>query len=495
MALRGTTTINEIDDAFNIQDTDNLVDISFEEEQLTYVTRELYNDDNAYASTQSESSMSSDLIVVIAEIGVIVIIFLVFYFLKSGRNGRENESQANLSVMSSESYTMGSAGSTENSSIASPRSVTPSAAYCWNPTKRRSRSLSASPMRPVKSRSRSITPPISIMRKGSRYGSRSLSPPTQRARSMRRQTSLGSDTSDDNISYTEPTQSRANYKNRRGRSEIITSQDKAKFRVPKFRRGRAVEFEEDEDIDGDYELMESGRGPKKFSRGRSLGSKGFPFKTNLDEDDDYEIKEKRKGPSFLKRIKSKGRGEWKRSRSEAYTSSLPQNDRRQDLSLRRTKSKVRTHLKRQNARSMSFYKKMNERAALTFKQGDLEEASQLYEENVAIQREELGPKNPITLNTIADFALVLKKQGHAMEARPLFKEAINGFREAMGPIHGSTLSVIANYASFLKDQRRYKDAMALYDEAVNGAKITFGPHHPTTLKYIDKLEMMQMRDY
>jgi serine/threonine protein kinase/Flp pilus assembly protein TadD len=162
-------------------------------------------------------------------------------------------------------------------------------------------------------------------------------------------------------------------------------------------------------------------------------------------------------------------------------------------------------------------------AVLRFRQGRLDEARRLHEQNLEIQRATIGPEDPDTLKTINNLGNVLMAQGRYQDARqlleatlpvarrvlgsderPLFnptmilaraysglgmydearklnEELVAAMRRTLGPEHMTTMIAENNLATVLKQQGHLDDARKLYEETVDVKRRTLGPEHPSTL--------------
>jgi tetratricopeptide (TPR) repeat protein len=67
--------------------------------------------------------------------------------------------------------------------------------------------------------------------------------------------------------------------------------------------------------------------------------------------------------------------------------------------------------------------------------GDLETATNLFTEALAIRESELGADHPWVANTRNNLANVLLANGRPLEAETLFRRAIDGWSASLGPEH------------------------------------------------------------
>jgi CHAT domain-containing protein/tetratricopeptide (TPR) repeat protein len=126
--------------------------------------------------------------------------------------------------------------------------------------------------------------------------------------------------------------------------------------------------------------------------------------------------------------------------------------------------------------------------ALLYKaQGRYGEAEPLYLEALRAQREELGPHHPDTLTSLNNLAILYHAQGRYGEAEPMHREVLQGRRQVLGPRHPQTLVTLSNLALLYKAQGRYGEAEPLSQEALQAQREVLGPRHPDTLLSLNNL--------
>ncbi|MEH6826684.1 CHAT domain-containing tetratricopeptide repeat protein [Parasphingorhabdus sp.] len=113
--------------------------------------------------------------------------------------------------------------------------------------------------------------------------------------------------------------------------------------------------------------------------------------------------------------------------------------------------------------------------------GKLREAESLFAIELNLTREILGEKHPDTLDSLINYASILKALGRFSDAEPLLAEALQLRRELLGPVHPLTLISLNNYALVLENLGRSAEAEPLYAEALRLNRETVGEKHPSTI--------------
>lgn len=109
------------------------------------------------------------------------------------------------------------------------------------------------------------------------------------------------------------------------------------------------------------------------------------------------------------------------------------------------------------------------------------DAEPLYAEALRLRRELLGPVHRLTLISLNNYALVVENLGRSAEAEPLYAEALRLNRETVGEKHPSTITSLNNYAGVLENLGRDVEAEPLYAEALRLNLEVLGDKHPDTL--------------
>ena len=119
-------------------------------------------------------------------------------------------------------------------------------------------------------------------------------------------------------------------------------------------------------------------------------------------------------------------------------------------------------------------------------QGKYTEAEQLSLRALNGREIVLGMEHPDTLTSISHLAWVLGNRGKYDEAERLNRRALEG-RKEWGPLLEDTLTSVNNLAGILTSRARYREAEELQRRALNGRHETLGPLHPETLTSIEDL--------
>jgi len=100
-------------------------------------------------------------------------------------------------------------------------------------------------------------------------------------------------------------------------------------------------------------------------------------------------------------------------------------------------------------------------AWLLWAQGDLQEASCLYERALEIRRRTLGEEHPETVATISKLGSLLRNRGNYDEARSFYERALEIRRRTLGEEHPDTAATLNNLALPLQAQDEYDEAPPL----------------------------------
>jgi tetratricopeptide (TPR) repeat protein len=117
----------------------------------------------------------------------------------------------------------------------------------------------------------------------------------------------------------------------------------------------------------------------------------------------------------------------------------------------------------------------------------LSEAELLFRRALVKQEQMLGLTNPLTLQSINNFAVFCQKHKKLREAELLYRRAYQGFENAHGKRHEHTLQAGHNLASLLQEEGETTEAAALYQEVYEGRVAVLGGEDPRTLQTQSKL--------
>ena len=112
---------------------------------------------------------------------------------------------------------------------------------------------------------------------------------------------------------------------------------------------------------------------------------------------------------------------------------------------------------------------------------ELAEAEVMGRVKLAARREELVPRHPDTLDTMASLAVTLRELGKHAEAEAMEREVLAARREVLGARHPDTLTAMDNLASTLQAQCKPAEAEAMEREVLAARRELLGPRDPDTL--------------
>ncbi len=141
-------------------------------------------------------------------------------------------------------------------------------------------------------------------------------------------------------------------------------------------------------------------------------------------------------------------------------------------------------IQRQNLgpRNPDTLESMAELASVRASQGHYAESEKLIREILEIRRRVLGPEHPDTLNSMNDLAVALMDEGRYAEAEKLERETLDIQRRVLGPDDRYTLLSMSNLALALMDEGHYAESEKLNREILEIRRRVLGPEHPDTLK-------------
>jgi eukaryotic-like serine/threonine-protein kinase len=103
------------------------------------------------------------------------------------------------------------------------------------------------------------------------------------------------------------------------------------------------------------------------------------------------------------------------------------------------------------------------------------QSESLFTRTLEIRRRTLGPRNPDTLKSAQDLAMLLDGESHYPEAEKLLRETIEIQRRVLGPEHHDTLKSMSNLATVLGDEGHYPESEKLQREQLEIAKRVLDP--------------------
>nr|MDJ0843452.1 CHAT domain-containing protein [Crocosphaera sp.] len=123
-------------------------------------------------------------------------------------------------------------------------------------------------------------------------------------------------------------------------------------------------------------------------------------------------------------------------------------------------------------------------------QGRYTKAEPLYQQALAIKKQQLGENHPSTATSLNNLAGLYESQGRYTEAEPLLQQALAINKEQLGENHPDTASSVNNLAVLYKSQGRYTEAEPLLQQALAIRKEQLGGNHPDTANSLNNLAVL-----
>ena len=123
---------------------------------------------------------------------------------------------------------------------------------------------------------------------------------------------------------------------------------------------------------------------------------------------------------------------------------------------------------------------------MLYEQGDYAAAKPLYEQALAIYKEVLGERHPVTATILNNLAGL---RDYAA-AKPLYEQALAIRKEVLGERHPDTAASLNTLAELLHEQGEYAAAKPLLEQALAIRKAVLGKHHPDTAESLNDLAVL-----
>jgi tetratricopeptide (TPR) repeat protein len=94
------------------------------------------------------------------------------------------------------------------------------------------------------------------------------------------------------------------------------------------------------------------------------------------------------------------------------------------------------------------------------------EAVAAFDEALAVQREEFGPRSAHVGGLLGNLAVAVKRQGRIEDAERLYREALDIQRNTHGGDHPATLGTMINLGGILAERGAHEEAESLFREAL-----------------------------
>jgi CHAT domain-containing protein/tetratricopeptide (TPR) repeat protein len=132
---------------------------------------------------------------------------------------------------------------------------------------------------------------------------------------------------------------------------------------------------------------------------------------------------------------------------------------------------------------------LNAQVIEAYRAGDLNGIA-LAESALRLARQAFGARDPKTLASLNNLALLFKVQGRYGEAETLYGQVLQARLEVLGPRHPDTLTSVNNLAGLYLAQGRYDAAEPLYRKTLQARLEVLGPRHPDTLGSFNNLAFL-----
>jgi lipopolysaccharide biosynthesis regulator YciM len=135
---------------------------------------------------------------------------------------------------------------------------------------------------------------------------------------------------------------------------------------------------------------------------------------------------------------------------------------------------------------------MNNVATIYGALGQYNKAVGLHEQTLKLKRTKLGEDHPSTLNSMSNLALVYRALGQHDKALALNEQALKLRRAKLGEDHPSTLDSMNNLALSYRNLSQHDKALALNEQTLKLKRSKLGEDHPSTLESMHNLVMSYM---
>jgi tetratricopeptide (TPR) repeat protein len=136
----------------------------------------------------------------------------------------------------------------------------------------------------------------------------------------------------------------------------------------------------------------------------------------------------------------------------------------------------------------------NRRAVSLLEQGDLNNAQQLLDMELAARRMGLGDEHPQTVTPVNNLAVALSLRGEFAKARSLLEQAIDVRRKALGDRHIDLLTPLNNLGVVLWHEGDHRKARTIFERVVELRRQQLGETHPDTLVSMRNLAVLLRND-
>ena len=119
--------------------------------------------------------------------------------------------------------------------------------------------------------------------------------------------------------------------------------------------------------------------------------------------------------------------------------------------------------------------------------GHYGEAQKLFEQALAIRKNELGPDHPDVANSLSNMASIYRRQAHYQEAESAAKEALGIREKKLPPEHPDIATALNVLAEIYRAEGQYTLAEPLLNRALQIRKKVFAPNHASVATTLNSL--------
>jgi len=123
------------------------------------------------------------------------------------------------------------------------------------------------------------------------------------------------------------------------------------------------------------------------------------------------------------------------------------------------------------------------------REGKYVEAEKMERQALDGERRIFGPEDPLTIETMANMSFIVQGPGHFEEGEKLARETIDVATRRLGPESAPVLRSMSNLGAALWNQGRYAETEQEFRQLVDADRRVSGPDHPDTLKTMSVLAL------
>lgn len=118
----------------------------------------------------------------------------------------------------------------------------------------------------------------------------------------------------------------------------------------------------------------------------------------------------------------------------------------------------------------------------------MEEDPQVYEEELAMREEELGPEHPDVAESLSNLAILYNQKGEYDKAQPLYERALAIFERTQGKHSSDVAHTLTDLAVLHLEQGRDSEGRPLLERALAIQRANLGDDHPDVIAILEVLE-------